>query len=473
MCQLTIKTPTNPTTGKDYGGKNIERLIDAMDKDKRLVSGSFATFRQWLSVGRCVMKGEKASARLVACSSGSELDDSGEAKASTPGKFLKGFSVFALEQTAVLEDTPQDATQDTPAKEDKPEPGKVYSLSTLSKAGNWAAAEITEPAHVKVKPLASEKVADKADRLLVDAERCFADRLQNTRKRLAQTMHKRMDGQRMERAAHILKAYLHAVDGGSDPLPGVTHTQLIKWAQEAAIYNAKPVSNGYHGYHVETSDAKHTEAHHVALRGLLDPRKCQESADKIAQEQAEASLRNIDAPGFFPTPPHVVKIMLEQAGDLSLARVLEPSAGKGDLVAAAFSAGARAVDSFEIIPILADYLAKHVRVPAGCAHNTCNRDFLVASPLPVFHDAVLMNPPFEKSAAPAHVLHALNWLKPGGRLVSVMPAGWIEKDSATPLLDAIEAQGRSYMEVEIDGPAFSGAQSFRSTGVRVSLLVVY
>lgn len=443
--------PVNPVTGNPYTGRNVLSLVDAMDSNPRFVSGAFATFRQWLTAGRCVRKGEKGAARLVTYGKAGETQ---EADKPQRGSFVKGFTVFALEQTDAL---PADRVGEVAAHDEQQEAAPAACQPT--------------PKPTKT-PLAFDKLAAKAEKLLADAEACCADRLQNTPKRLAQAMHKRMDGQRKERAAHIIKAYIAATDAGQDPLPGVTASQLIAWAQEAAICKATPVSNGYHGYHVETSDAAHSEPHHITLRGLLDPRTSAASSARIAKEQAEADLRNIDAAGFFPTPAGVIATMLEYAGNLSGAHVLEPSAGKGDLVAAAFAAGARSVTSYEINGRLASYLAQHVTVPAGCSHATQHADFMGREPLPVPVDVVLMNPPFERNQAPAHVRHALRFLKDGGKLVAVMPGGWIEKPSADALLADIEAQGRSYTEIDIEGPAFAGADAFRQTSVRVSLLVV-
>ena len=476
----TLIEPVNAITGKPYAGGNVQKLIDAMDSDSRFITGAFATFKQWLSVGRCVRKGESCAARLLAFSDRNTQEADGTATEKGKASFKKGFCVFALEQTDAIEGWTPDQAQpgandeetEAPAKEDQPTPGKLYSLSALATTGAWAKSEVS----AKPTPtVSSDKLLIKAQALLDKAEACFADRLQNTPKRIAQSMHKRMEGQRMERQAHILKAYATAIDDGEAPLVGCTVRQIITWADEASIYTCKPVSNGYHGYHVETTDAKHNEAHHITLRNLLDPRKVMESAEKVAKEQAEAELRNCDVEGFFPTPSTVIRVMLEQAGDMWDKTVLEPSAGKGDLVQAALKAGAKSVKAFEIAPRLADYVGRFVR-PVGSTQCVVAHQADFMGQLPVGDharvDVVLMNPPFERDAAPAHVLHALSWLKPGGRLVSVMPSNWAEKKAADYLLRTIDDRGLSMTEIEIDGPAFNGANSFRQTAVRTSIIVI-
>jgi 16S rRNA G966 N2-methylase RsmD len=480
---LATATPINPTTGNEYSGGNVDRLVDAMDSNPRFVSGSFATFRQWLSVGRCVQKGEKAAARLVAYGSGQvEVQESGEAK--SKGRFLKPFSVFALEQTAPITDgpAPQDdqesaqeaipATNGTEAKEDKPEAGKVYSLATLAKGGEWSKAEV-KPEPVRLLNL--ETIREKAARLERLAAGCHADRLTNTAKRLGQAMHKRMEGDRMAKAAAMLSALADAVEANpAHALASLATREAIDTATEAAIYEVRMVSNGYHSYNVETDKPRHDSEMYRAFRALMNPAAVAASAAKSEQVQAEAELRQCDFPGFFPTPPSVIAVMLEQAGDLTGKTVLEPSAGKGDLVNAALEAGAASVTAYEIVPKLADYMARFVSPRGSQAVTSQNADFL--DRLPTSHaslvDVVLMNPPFERDAAPRHVLHALGWLKDGGALVAVMPANWAEKSAADMLLRTIDDRGWQQMDMEIEGAAFNGADAFRQTAVRTSLLII-
>lgn len=55
--QITkMKTPYNAVTGAEYKGGNVIRLSGAE---------KWATFKQWLSVGKCVRKGEHGEKILV------------------------------------------------------------------------------------------------------------------------------------------------------------------------------------------------------------------------------------------------------------------------------------------------------------------------------------------------------------------------------------------------------------------------
>ncbi|MGB8295072.1 MAG: methyltransferase [Polyangia bacterium] len=117
-----------------------------------------------------------------------------------------------------------------------------------------------------------------------------------------------------------------------------------------------------------------------------------------------------------------------EAGD----RVLEPSAGTGNLARAIRSAVPDAhLDLIEIDPRLCSILK------ASGFEVSC-RDFLAAS-MPVCpdsedgHDCVLMNPPFSKGQDVAHIHHALKFLKPGGRLVALCANGPRQQAELRPL----------------------------------------
>lgn len=119
--------------------------------------------------------------------------------------------------------------------------------------------------------------------------------------------------------------------------------------------------------------------------------------------------------GYFPTPHSVVMRLLELADVQKGHLVLEPSAGRG-AIAFELLKVTPFVDSIEIDPENADFLI------SARTHSVTTADFLTIPPNRIY-DRVVMNPPFAKNAAPKHVLHAYLHLKPGGRLVAVMPSG--------------------------------------------------
>ena len=134
--------------------------------------------------------------------------------------------------------------------------------------------------------------------------------------------------------------------------------------------------------------------------------------------------------GFYPTP----KDLAERVAALipfreGTQRILEPSAGTGNLIRAAMPSvegwdgrnSHRLVDAIEIQA----ELAKRLR---NWGDNRLRRvieaDFLIVTPGDTgLYDGVFMNPPFDRERDIDHVTHALKFLKPGGWLLSIMSAG--------------------------------------------------
>jgi hypothetical protein len=168
------------------------------------------------------------------------------------------------------------------------------------------------------------------------------------------------------------------------------------------------------------------------------------------QTQDEDPLDNIKTTpakryGFYPTPDYAAEKVIEHVPLLQkktepALTILEPSAGTGNLarrcivkpLAAKGEQGWRRkqvddreyrfdnkVDCVEIQPALAQsLLAERIfRTVYTC-------DFLALSPKTTgLYDRVVMNPPFDRERDIDHVVHALDFLKPDGKLVAIMSAG--------------------------------------------------
>lgn len=176
----------------------------------------------------------------------------------------------------------------------------------------------------------------------------------------------------------------------------------------------------------------------------------------------------------FYTPDAIAEMVAERANiwraddPKERCRVLEPSAGAGALVAAARKRGA-IVWACEKNPKDADKLDLLLY-----PHGSCIRgDFLAVSPDmdgqagPLF-DRVVMNPPFSKGQDARHVLHALKFLKPGGRLVAIMSPGVVFRTNGAyrELREYLDASGAGFSIEELP------AGSFKESGTMVNTVIL-
>lgn len=160
---------------------------------------------------------------------------------------------------------------------------------------------------------------------------------------------------------------------------------------------------------------------------------------------------------YFPTPPEVAEQLFELADLQADHVVLEPSAGGAALARPMAEIVAR-VDCVESVPPAAAELRKEF-------DNVIEDDFLKVEPSPDY-DRVVMNPPFSKRNDIHHVLHAAKFLKPGGRLVSVMASGVTFRE------DRLATEFREFVE-EHNGtiePLPEG--SFKVSGTGVNTVIV-
>lgn len=142
------------------------------------------------------------------------------------------------------------------------------------------------------------------------------------------------------------------------------------------------------------------------------------------REQVDGLVNNgyvqIENYGFFSTPLEVVKIMAKYAGDKLNGRLLEPSAGTGEIIGHVYDLGYRPND------VLAVELHQGRASDLGIRFlyydvTVENRDFLKLTPYETgLFDAIMMNPPFENKQDVDHVTHALRFLTEDGVLCAVM-----------------------------------------------------
>lgn len=164
-----------------------------------------------------------------------------------------------------------------------------------------------------------------------------------------------------------------------------------------------------------------------------------------------------DNKDFYPTPQNVIDIMT-QGENLTGKTILEPSAGKGDIVNYLAAAGVKNVIACENNEDLKKILQTKCSI--------IESDFLSLTSDKISHiDFIIMNPPF--SADDKHILHAYNIAPAGCRIIALCNLSTVENlytNTRKELKKLIDSFG-SYQDL---GDCFSEAE--RKTGVKVGLI---
>lgn len=161
------------------------------------------------------------------------------------------------------------------------------------------------------------------------------------------------------------------------------------------------------------------EAQKVELLGPSSTTEPKHTEVQREIKKLEDEVWRMNIPGFFPTPKTLIDRMLDLA-DLEEAHfVLEPSAGKGDILDAIVERLPSIKSNVYAIEANGT-LAKILELKG---YNYKREDFLQIEPGTYRVDRIIMNPPYEKSQDIEHVTHALKMLKPSGRLIALISEG--------------------------------------------------
>lgn len=168
-----------------------------------------------------------------------------------------------------------------------------------------------------------------------------------------------------------------------------------------------------------------------------------------------------DNADFFPTPVEVIEQMM--MGENILGKtVLEPSAGKGDIVDWLQNNGAARVIACEKDREIRKLLEGKCEIIAD--------DFLTVTSEQVSHiDYIVMNPPFSEGAK--HILHAYEIAPAGCTIIALCNSSNLSRgyyyDTNKQLIELVELHGRN----EYIGEVFSSAE--RRTDVSVELIKLF
>jgi len=152
-----------------------------------------------------------------------------------------------------------------------------------------------------------------------------------------------------------------------------------------------------------------------AARFAMDEMRPRFETMKNRKENGTAP-QAVSAYQLFQTPPEIARRLVDLLELTPGKRLLEPSAGLGRLLDCIAPLEPVETVAVEISADLtrALYYQRRERVQLLC------RDFLTQEPgdLGTF-DAIAMNPPFHMRADVRHIIHALQFLKPGGKLAAL------------------------------------------------------
>ncbi len=292
-------------------------------------------------------------------------------------------------------------------------------------------------------PIAT-KLTEQADKLQPAIDAKLADRQTNTPKRMGQAAQARLEGFRLQRTQTVLRRLAALHIAGTCP-PDLAAIKIKAQVYDRMRAEVTIVPNGYHTYHAETgnqSTALAADPIAVKLWSLLGDDK--PALDPI--QSAIEALQFSNIPGYFPTPAAVIDRMLEHA-DIELGqRILEPSAGSGNIA-----------DHFPGCDCIEKHysLANILRLKG---HKVIGDDFLEIEPQPVY-DRIIANPPFDRGLDIVHIKRMIEWLAPGGCIIAIAAGGPRQVAELQPIA--------SYWE---ELPAGSFKQS--GTGVSSVLMVI-
>ncbi|MHC4608240.1 MAG: methyltransferase domain-containing protein, partial [Planctomycetota bacterium] len=290
-----------------------------------------------------------------------------------------------------------------------------------------------------------------------------------TPKRMRDYYSRRHEANNLERLQKALRAMADALDAGTLPaeLEGITKKadiQTLVW---------KGLKGG--GYYEVIPDPEYRDKSPAGkiLQDMIEAAETPEAAEKRAKREkfeaikkAEEKFRFLKIKGFFPTPGPVISVMLDKADIEPGMRVLEPSAGKGDIADRIMEAGVEP-DVIELRPGLQDILKLK-------GHNVVGDDFLefTADSPTEKYDRIVMNPPFEKNQDQQHVRHAFDLLKPGGRLIAIMSEGSFTRSQKKDKAFQEWFENIGGESEKLTPASFKGKESFRQTGVSSRIVTI-
>ncbi len=189
--------------------------------------------------------------------------------------------------------------------------------------------------------------------------------------------------------------------------------------------------------------------------------------------------------GQYFTPRPLVELVADLAGIRRDDRVLDPTCGSGGFLLAAHDRGAD-VDGIEVDPDLAALARLNLALHGANPRAVTTADFFAMTPEPTY-DVILANPPFSVEIVDPEVLArhglpgkrvgsdvlflrtALGWLRPSGRLATLVPYSVLTSPALAPLRRELDAVAVREAVVSLQECVFA---PFGGTFTRAAILVL-
>ncbi|MEA1004865.1 DNA N-6-adenine-methyltransferase [Bacillus velezensis] len=180
-----------------------------------------------------------------------------------------------------------------------------------------------------------------------------------------------------------------------------------------------------------------------------------------------------DNPDFYPTPPQLIRKMTSKVEWKHINSVLEPSAGKGNLVEAIYTqfkntSNYRRNSKYDIDTIEQDENLRHIL--KGKEYRAIADDFLTFRTYKKY-DLIFMNPPF--SSGVKHLLKAIELIEGqqrSGQIVCLLNAETLKNPYSNDRKFLIRKLEEINAEVEYIQNGFQGSE--RSTEVETALIYI-
>ena len=168
---------------------------------------------------------------------------------------------------------------------------------------------------------------------------------------------------------------------------------------------------------------------------------------------------------FYPTPEKIVSKMIASVNWNNVSSVLEPSAGKGNIVDSVRLHADRKVGRVKIDVIEKDVNLQYI-LKGKKYHLVCD-DFLDFKTYKKY-DVILMNPPFAEGQR--HLLKAINLIRQGGTVVCLLNAETIRNPNTLEKKKLLRSLEELDAVFDFLGNCFDDSE--RKTGVEVVMVVV-